>query len=213
MEPVTVIGAGLAGSECAWQLAQRGIPRPKVHLLASHGLLNYPDLGGDYARVGIALYGLLSTEGDLNRAAPDLRPVLSLHARVAAVRELAPGQAAGYGLAFVAQRPTKVAVLTIGYGDGLPRTLPEGEVLLHGRRAPMVGRMCMDQLLVDVTDLPTVAPGDEAVLLGASGQEAITAYDLARQSGTITNEILSRLGNRLPRIPVKDFHAIMDSDR
>lgn len=181
-------------------LDRRGIPRPRVHLLASHGLLNYPDLGGDYARVGIALYGLLSTEGDLNRAAPDLRPVLSLHARVAAVRALAPGQAAGYGLAFVARRPTKVAVLTIGYGDGLPRTLAGGEVLLHGRRAPMVGRMCMDQLLVDVTDLPAPAPGDEAVLIGASGEEVISAYALARQSGSITNEILSRLGPRLERI-------------
>lgn len=182
------------------RLQNQGIALPKVHLLASHGLLNYPDLGGDYARVGIALYGLLSAREDRNLAAPDLRPVLSLHARVAAVRALAPGQAAGYGLAFVARRPTKVAVLTIGYGDGLPRTLAGGEVLLHGRRAPMVGRMCMDQLLVDVTDLPAPAPGDEAVLIGASGEEVISAYALARQSGSITNEILSRLGPRLERI-------------
>lgn len=111
-----------------------------------------------------------------------------------------PGAGAGYGLAFVAQRPTQVAVLTIGYGDGLPRSLTGGEVLLGGRRAPIIGRICMDQTLVDVTDLPAVQPGDEAILIGSAGQETITAYDLARQTDTITNEILSQLGTRLERI-------------
>ncbi|MFQ8983467.1 MAG: alanine racemase C-terminal domain-containing protein [Evtepia sp.] len=182
------------------RLPNQGIALPTVHLLASHGLLNYPDLGGDYARVGIALYGLLSTREDRNLAAPDLRPVLSLRARVASVKTLSPGCAAGYGLAFVAQRPTKVAVLAIGYADGLPRTLTGGQVLLHGCRAPIVGRICMDQTLVDVTEIPAVDPGDVAVLLGTSGQETTTAYDLAQQAGTITNEILSRLGPRLERI-------------
>ena len=182
------------------ELKNRGIPLPKVHLQASHGLLNYPHISGDYARVGIALYGLLSTQQDWNAAAPPLRPVLSLHARVAAVKSLPAGAGAGYGLAFVAQRPTQVAVLTIGYGDGLPRSLTGGEVLLGGRRAPIIGRICMDQTLVDVTDLPAVQPGDEAILIGSAGQETITAYDLARQTDTITNEILSQLGTRLERI-------------
>ena len=182
------------------ELKNRGIPLPKVHLQASHGLLNYPDISGDYARVGIALYGLLSTQQDWNAAAPPLRPVLSLHARVAAVKSLPAGAGAGYGLAFVAQRPTQVAVLTIGYGDGLPRSLTGGEVLLGGRRAPIIGRICMDQTLVDVTDLPAVQPGDEAILIGSAGQETITAYDLARQTDTITNEILSQLGTRLERL-------------
>src|SRR5699024_9207094 len=91
----------------------------------------------------------------------DLRPVLSLRARVASVRQLEPGEAAGYGLAFHAERETKLAVVTIGYGDGLPRELPQrgGEVLIRGRRCPMAGRMCMDQLLVDVTGLEEVSPG------------------------------------------------------
>lgn len=182
------------------ELKNRGIPLPKVHLQASHGLLNYPHISGDYARVGIALYGLLSTQQDWNAAAPPLRPVLSLHARVAAVKSLPAGAGAGYGLAFVAQRPTQVAVLTIGYGDGLPHSLTGGEVLLGGRRAPIIGRICMDQTLVDVTDLPAVQPGDEAILIGSAGQETITAYDLARQTDTITNEILSQLGTRLERI-------------
>ena len=181
------------------ELRNRGIILPKVHLLASHGLLNCPEAGGDWARVGIALYGLLSAPEDRNEAAPDLRPVLSLQARVALVRDLPQGAAAGYGLAFTARRPTKLAVLTIGYADGLPRCLTGGHVLLHGRLAPIVGRICMDQTLVDVTDLPMVAAGDIATLIGTDGGQTITALDLARQSGTLSNEILSRLGSRLER--------------
>ncbi len=182
------------------ELKNQGILLPKVHLLASHGLLNYPSFGGDWARIGIALYGLLSSPQDQNAAAPDLQPVLSLHARVATIKTLPPGAGAGYGLAFTAQRPTKLAVLTIGYADGLPRCLDGGEVLLHGCRAPIVGRICMDQTFVDITDLPPVQAGDEAILIGSDGQETITAGDLARQSNTITNEILSRLGPRLERL-------------
>lgn len=181
------------------ELRNRGIPLPKVHLLASHGLLNCPEAGGDWVRAGIALYGLLSTPEDRNEAAPDLRPVLSLQARVALVRDLPQGAAAGYGLAFTARRPTKLAVLTIGYADGLPRCLTGGHVLLHGRPAPIVGRICMDLTFVDVTDLPPVAAGDIATLIGTDGGQTITALDLARQSGTLSNEILSRLGSRLER--------------
>lgn len=181
------------------ELRNRGITLPKVHLLASHGLLNCPEAGGDWARVGIALYGLLSSPDDRNEAAPDLRPVLSLQARVALVRDLPQGAVAGYGLAFTARRPTKLAVLTIGYADGLPRSLTGGHVLLHGRLAPIVGRICMDQTLVDVTDLPMVEAGDIATLIGTDGGQTISALDLARQSSTISNEILSRLGSRLER--------------
>lgn len=181
------------------ELRNRGITLPKVHLLASHGLLNCPQAGGDWARVGIALYGLLSAPDDRNEAAPDLRPVLSLQARVALVRDLPQGAAAGYGLAFTARRPTKLAVLTIGYADGLPRGLTGGHVLLHGRLAPIVGRICMDLTFADVTDLPMVEAGDIATLIGTDGGQTITALDLARQSGTISNEILSRLGTRLER--------------
>lgn len=95
-----------------------------------------------------------------------------------------------------------MATLSIGYADGLPRKLGGGigTVLLHGRRAPIVGRICMDQTLVDVTDIPPVSPGDAAVLIGRSGKQELTACDLAEQTGTISNEILSRLGGRLNRM-------------
>lgn len=181
---------------------QQGFSCPKVHLLASYGVLNYPSLGGDYARVGIALYGVRSARSDYDGSGLRLGQVLSLKARVAAVRELCPGEGAGYGLTFVASRPMKIATLSIGYGDGLPRNLSSGvgSVLIRGRRVPVVGRICMDQTMVDVTGILDVRPGDVGVLIGSSGSERISVYEMAEQSGTITNEILSRLGSRLERV-------------
>lgn len=186
------------------ELRRRGCSLPCAHLLSSYGLLNYPELGGGFARIGIALYGVLSTKADTASCAAPLRPVLSLKARVAHVQEVGPGQGVGYDLQFVPSRPSRVAVLAVGYADGLPRSLScgVGAVLLHGRKAPIVGRICMDQTIVDVTDVPGVSPGDTAVLIGRSGELELTACDLAEQAGTITNEILSRLGARLERIVV-----------
>ena len=185
----------------AW-LRQNGYDPGVAHLLASYGLLNADEAlnraAGDLVRAGIALYGVHSDGVSIRRALP-LRPVLSLKARVAAVQVLAAGETAGYGRAFTAARETRLAVLTIGYADGLPRCLPArgGRVLLHGAFCPMVGRMCMDQLLVDVTDAPAVAPGDTATLLGQDGGAAIPAEELAARCDTITNELLSRLSPRL----------------
>lgn len=137
-------------------LRERGYVIPKIHLLASEGILNHPELGGDYARVGLALYGI---------GAPDLRPVRSLKARMTQVRELPAGEGTGYELQFTSQRPSRIAVLTIGYGDGLPRSLSygAGSVLLHGKRAPVAGLICMDQTLVDVTGIPLCHPATRRV--------------------------------------------------
>ncbi len=186
-------------------LQEQGIRCPKFHMQSSYGVLHYPELGGDYARIGIALYGVLSTKKDTEQWKEFLSPVLSLKARVATVKELGAGEAAGYGLQFVAGNPAKLAVLTIGYADGVPRSLGKGvgSVLIRGKRAPIAGLICMDQTLVDVTGIAGVRAGDEAVLIGRSGEEEIFAGDLAEQAGTITNEILSRLGARLERIVVE----------
>ena len=131
-----------------------------------------------------------------------MRPVLSLRARVAQVHQLAAGDCAGYDGAFVARRPSRVAVLTIGYADGYPRACScgAGRVLLHGQSAPVAGLVCMDQLLVDITDIPGVAPGDVATLIGRDGDAFLSAEEVAGAAGTITNELLSRLGGRLERV-------------
>lgn len=186
------------------ELENRGISRPRLHLQASYGILHYPLEDVDYARPGIALYGLLSSGADTKRYQDRLRPVLSLRARVASIRQLAPGESAGYGMAYTAIRPTTIAAITIGYGDGLSRNLSEGKgaVLLHGQSAPIIGRICMDQLLADVTAIPRLQPGDVATLIGSDGSENISAADLADACGTITNELLSCLGPRLERVPI-----------
>ena len=130
-----------------------------------------------------------------------LHPVLSVKARVAAIKRVSPGETVGYGFAFAAERETKVAVLSIGYADGLPRALScgAGHVLLHGSVAPIVGRICMDQTIVDITDIDGVKQGDTAVIIGKDGNKEISAIELAKHAGTIPNEILSRLGDRLER--------------
>ncbi|MGI5978808.1 MAG: serine racemase VanT catalytic subunit [Oscillospiraceae bacterium] len=172
---------------------------PKTHILSSYGLLKYPEYGGDYARVGIALYGVLSTGEDAHTCSAKLCPILSLKARVASVRTLKPGEHAGYGLEFTARSEVTIAALSIGYADGLPRALScgIGAVLINGYKVPIIGHICMDQTLVDVSAVPKARQGDTAILIGADGEESISAYDIAAQSGTITNEILSSLGQRL----------------
>ncbi|HCG34918.1 MAG TPA: amino-acid racemase [Clostridiales bacterium] len=183
------------------ELRQHGFTCPKKHIISSDGLLHYPELAENYARVGIALYGILSTRADTERCGISLEPVLSIKARIALVKDLFSGEAAGYGLQFVAPQDTRIAVVAIGYGDGIPRSLScgVGSVLVHGIKAPIIGRICMDQMLVDISNIPNVKSGDIAVIIGQSGNERITACDLAEQDGTISNEILSRLGERLER--------------
>jgi serine/alanine racemase len=188
--------------ELIHQLEQKNITPPKIHIQSSYGLLNYPQLRCDYARIGIALYGTLSSLGDQTKEQPLLLPVLSLKARVALIREIEAGESVSYGRTFTTHRYTRLAVLPIGYADGLPRTLSceTGKVLLHGQQVPIVGRICMDQLLIDITDVPEVRPGDIATIIGQDGVDEITATEVASLSGSITNELLSRLGSRLERV-------------
>ena len=184
-------------------IKKQGLSLPKVHMLASYGILNYPELGGDYARPGIALYGVVSTPEDSLIWSRYLSPVLSLKCRIASVRDLKAGDCAGYGVDYHAPKDMRIATLTIGYADGLPRNLSNGtgSVLIHGHRVPIVGRICMDQTLVDISDIPeAISAGDIAVLIGTSGALQIRAEEIAEQSGSITNEVLSRLGVRLPRL-------------
>lgn len=168
----------------------------KLHLLSSAGVFACPRYAGDYVRPGIALYGAYGG------AKKELRPVLSLKARVVCVKKLCDGETAGYGRAFTAEGERTIAVLAIGYADGLPGALSNGAgwVLLAGKRAPVAGRICMDQTLVDVSGIPKVRAGDIAVLIGRDGEEEITVLEMAAWAHTIPNDILSRLGSRLERV-------------
>ncbi|GIO32650.1 MULTISPECIES: serine racemase VanT catalytic subunit [Paenibacillus] len=184
------------------QLREAGIDPGLVHIQSSYGILNYPEVCCDLVRPGIALYGLLSREGDEVRTKADLRPVLSLKAVVTQVKEVKAGDPVGYGRNFIPSQDIRIATVSIGYADGIPRSLSEhgGYVLIRGQRARIVGSICMDQLTVNVTSIEGVRQGDAVTLIGQDGAEKITAGQIAARCGTVANEILSRLGSRIERV-------------
>ena len=188
------------------RLKRCGIPLPKHHVQSSYGILNLPGLRCDYARAGIVLYGVPSSPGVQTRLQLDLRPVLSVKARVSLVRAVSKGETVGYGRRFTAQRESRIAVLAIGYADGLPRGLsgPVGRVRIGEKVLPIAGRVCMDQLMVDVTDAPNTAPGDVGVLVEATATGALSAPRVAERLGSISNELLCRRGARLPVVCVEE---------
>lgn len=179
---------------------------PKVHIQSSYGLLNYPDLTCNYIRVGIALYGVLSSPDDDTNLKLDLRPVLSLKSRVVSIRQVNKGDSVGYGRDFVAERDSRIAIIPIGYGDGFPRNLSNGNgrILVNGHIVPIAGRICMDQLSIDITDVQGVSTGDIATLIGAEEYDDLSASAVAYRSGSISNELLCRMGARLPVITKSD---------
>ncbi|WFR60047.1 serine racemase VanT catalytic subunit [Anaerocolumna sp. AGMB13025] len=185
------------------RLNDLGYDPGKLHIQSSYGVLNYPELHCDYARVGIALYGVLSSDQDTTRVLVNLKPVLSVKARIVMTKILDKGEAVSYGRTFTAREDRNIAVVTIGYADGIPRNMEEGQVLVKGFKAPIIGRICMDQLMIDITDIPQIEPDDIVTVIGREGSAFIGAEEVAEKSGTITNELLTRLGNRLNRIYIE----------
>jgi len=181
------------------RLRKTGVTLPKVHMQSSYGVFHCPDSPYDYARVGIVFYGAMEGQNDDGR---QFKPLMTLNTRVSMVKEVKVGEAIGYGNAYFAGKDMNIAVLTIGYADGIKRGLScgVGSVLLHGQRASIVGLICMDQMMVDITHIPNVKQGDTATLIGASGEEQITAVDVADLVGTISNDILSSLSTRIERV-------------
>ncbi len=178
-------------------LAKRGRKFALSHCAASAAMLHYPCTHLDLVRPGIALYGHYPDPDSEGLDGPGLRPVMTLKSRVIAVRELPAGSSVSYGRTRVLSRPSRLAVLPIGYADGLHRSLSNrGEVLFETGRAPMVGRVCMDLCMVDVTDLPAVRPGDVAQLFGVD----LPLEDKSDAAGTISYELLTAVAPRVPRV-------------
>ena len=167
-----------------------------LHVQASYGVLNYPELTYDYVRIGIMMYGNLSSRKDVTKLKPDIKPVLSLKARITSIKEINKDEAVGYGRGFIATNNIKIASVAVGYADGYPRNLSNhAKVIINGQIVPVIGRICMDQLMIDISTLMNVKVGDVVTLIGEDNE--ILAESIADQTGTISNEILSRLGNRL----------------
>lgn len=176
---------------------------PVKHCANSAGILELPQTGMDAVRAGIAMYGLSpSEEVDGERA--QLIPALSLHSRVIYVKPLRAGQSVSYGGIFTAQKDMKIATIPVGYGDGYPRSLSgKGYVLIRGKRAYILGRVCMDQFMVDVTDIEGACEGDPVTLIGVDGEESISAEELGELSGRFNYELVCNLGKRIPRVYVR----------
>lgn len=176
-----------------------GFAIPLRHAANSGATLNLPETHLDMVRCGIAIYGLYPSAGGNHPVR--LRPALTLKGRVGHVRTLPAGFSISYGRTFTTTRPTRVALVPIGYGDGYHRLHSNrGAVLIRGRRAPILGRVCMDQCVVDVTDIPGVRDGDEVVILGRQGDEEITAEEVAAWADTIHYEVVTGLTSRVLRV-------------
>jgi len=176
-------------------------PRP-VHLCDSSGLLFHPALRFDAVRPGLLLYGVGPAPGPLP---PGFAPALTLKTTIVRLKTVPQGTPVGYGAAWKASRETRLATLAAGYDDGLPRG---AEVLVGGRRAPLVGATSMDVAVVDVTDCGPVSPGAEAVVIGSQGGENLTVRDIAERVGTPAGEVLCRIGRRVPRVHVANHSTV-----
>jgi alanine racemase len=190
-------------------LEAAGIPVPRRHLAASAGLLVAGIPAYDAVRPGLMTYGIAPDEldpGSLPAAAARLRPLMALKARPVRVTDLSAGHGISYGPTFETGRPSRIATLPLGYGDGWPRSLSNrAEALVRGRRVPLVGNVAMDAIMFDVTDVPGPPVGveDEFVLIGEQGSERITAIDLARARTTNSWEVITTTSRRIPRV----YHA------
>ncbi len=180
------------------KLEDAGVHIPIRHVSNSAALMRYPEANEDMVRAGITIYGLLPSE-EVRDEMTELKPVMRMVSHVSFVKELAAGCAVSYGGTYVTKGPTKVATIPVGYADGYPRTLSnKGDVLIHGKRVPIIGRICMDQFMVDVTGMD-VKQGDEVVLLGEQGDERISAEELGEKSGRFNYELVCDISKRVPR--------------
>lgn len=178
------------------------------HCANSGGILDYPQTHCDMVRGGIILYGLYPS--DQIRHRPPLKPVMSLKSVVSQVKEIRKGDSVSYGRIFTAEKSMKIAAVPIGYADGYPRILGEqaAQVLVGGKRCRITGRVCMDQTLVDVSELPRVKIGDELTLIGREGEQQVTADELAAYARSINYELVCDIGKRVPRVYLRGGKAV-----
>jgi len=196
----------------------RALERQKItvklrHACNSGGFLDLPHAHLDMVRVGILMYGVFPSS--VCRRIPGIEPVMSVKARIAAIQKLKPGEVVGYGMRYTATSERRIAVLPIGYGDGFPRVRNQGGVLLHGRRAPLIGGIAMDALMVDITDIPEAQMWDEAVIMGQQGGEEITVHDIAKLKNSVSYEVLTSWRLRLRRKSVnvkQETHTVLSAD-
>jgi len=178
-------------------LEQKGVKVPLRHACNSGGFLDLPHAHLDMVRTGILMYGVFPSQ--VCRRIEGIESIMSVKAKIAAIQKLKPGETVGYGMRYTAKTERRIAVLPIGYGDGFPRVRNEGCALIHGQRAPLIGGIAMDALMVDITDIPQAQMWDEAVIMGRQGQDEITVRDIAKLKNSVTYDVLTNWRLRLRR--------------
>lgn len=190
------------------ELEDEGIQIPQKHSSNSAGFIDLPSAHMDLVRTGISMYGLLPSD-EMQNQQISILPALELCAFISYVKMIQPGMSVSYGGTFTAKQPMKIATIPVGYGDGYPRSQSgKGCVLICGKRAPILGRVCMDQFMVDITQIPEAGEGSRAVLIGRDGEEEISVEEIARLGGGFHYEILCNISKRIPRVYEKDNKII-----
>ena len=184
-------------------LTAAGVEIPWKTLANSASIMELPTVHFDACRPGIILYGCYpSDEVDVNELS--IKPVMSVKANIVHLKDVPAGFSVGYGRRYISEKPSKIATLALGYADGYPRPYSQfAKVIVNGVMAPVAGNICMDQCMVDVTDVPNVKVGDEVIIMGTDGKNTILADDIAKATGTINYEICCAFGQRLPKVYVK----------
>lgn len=186
------------------RLEEEGVTFPYVHASNSAGIIDVRRADYNLVRAGIAIYGLYPSE-EVDKEKVQLKPALSLKSHIAFVKDIPAGTPVSYGGDFVSEHQMRIATIPIGYGDGYPRSLSDtGYVLIRGKKAPIIGRICMDQFMVDVSDIPEVKFGDKVTLIGRDQEEYLPVEKLSELSGRFNYEFVCDLGKRIPRVYVQD---------
>ncbi len=186
-------------------LEKRGVNIPIKHICNSAGIMMYPEMHLDMVRPGVILYGMYPSD-EVDKSRLDLIPAMTLKSKITFVKEVEPGRGVSYGKEYITDKVTKIATVPIGYADGYLRKIAgKGKMLVHGVKAPIIGRICMDQCMIDVTEVHNIERGDEAIIFG---REGITIDDLASWLDTINYEVSCVIGKRIPRIYTKDGKAV-----
>ncbi len=185
-------------------VSRRGISIPISHCANSAAMIDLPESGMSLVRAGISLYGMWPS-GEVRKENLDLQPALSLKSRIVFLKELEPGRTISYGATYETKKRQRIATIPVGYADGYPRSLSNrGYVLIHGKPAPVCGRICMDQFMADVTDIPEAEEGDEVTLVGKDGAREISMEEIGDLSGRFNYEFACDLGKRIPRVYRKE---------
>ena len=189
------------------KIEEKGIEIPVKHVSNSAAIMDLRECRMDMVRSGIITYGLYPSE-EVDKSAIDLKPALSLISHVIHVKEVGPGEGVSYGSTFVTDRKTRIATIPVGYADGYPRALSSrGRVIIRGQYAPIIGRICMDQFMVDVTDIEGVSVMDRVTLVGTEGDKNISVEEAADLAGSFNYEFVCGIGKRVPRVYFQDGKA------